>query len=113
MALAVLGAAAFALFGGGGGGDALAAEIEDIEVVNNRYQVSFSTNGFRPSADGRAVAFYWDSSGAQSGTLWTSSAAFTGFTPAGRPNSSARICVVVIEADGTILAETQSCRQVS
>jgi molecular chaperone DnaK (HSP70) len=112
VALAVLGGGAFALFGGGGAGDALAAEIDDIELVNNRYQVNFTTSGFRPSADGRALAFYWDTSGVQSGTLWTSSAAFTGFTPAGRPSANARICVVVIEADGTILAETEDCRSV-
>ncbi len=107
--VAALGGGAFALFGGGGGGAAVAAGIENIAVVNNRYQVTFGTKGFTPSANGRAVAFYWEASGAESGTLWASSGAFTGFSPAGRPSATARICVVVVEADGTILVGSGNC----
>ncbi len=107
--LAIIGAAAFALFAGGGGDDALAAEIDDIDLVDNRYEVTFTTTGFRPSASGHSVAFYWEPSGASSGTPWSSSQAFTGFTPAGRPSASARICVIVIESDGTILQGSGDC----
>ncbi len=113
VVLAVLSAAAvYGLFGRGGE-KALAAQIDDVELVADRYEVSFTTRGFSPDASGNAVAFYWESKGAGSGTAWGSAAGFNGFTPAGRPAPGDRICIVVIRKDGTPIEASGDCHAVA
>jgi hypothetical protein len=87
--------------------------IDSVRIANNRYEVSFSTQGFTPSRDGLAVAFYWEESGVASGTLWTSGAVFSGFSPAGRPAGTTQLCVIIIERDGSVRAGSERCVPVS
>ena len=120
LALVAAGVALLVVLGGlagaalfGGGGEALAAEIDDIQVQGNQLVVTFGTEGFEPSRDGAAVAFYWEPNGVSSATLWTSRSAFDGFTVSSAPGASARLCVVVVDESGSVLPKSGGCRAIS
>ena len=93
------------------------AELTGVTLTGGRYQVGFTTTGFTPSMAGQHVHFFWDTvPPEQAGSpasgpyvVYAGPSPFTEFGTSGRPAAAEAICVIVANADHTVIPGSGSC----
>jgi hypothetical protein len=93
------------------------AQINRITRTGNTYSVEYATVGFTPQAAGMQVHFFFDTVAvAQAGTpgsgpwvAYAGSSPFTGYGVGNRPAGATRLCVLVANADHSIIPGTSNC----
>ena len=89
---------------------AVAAAIGAIKVSGARYDVSFTTSGYTPSLAGKHVHFYFNTASTAGGGLeYAGTSPFTGVGPADRPQGAQQMCIVVANADHSVIAGSGNC----
>jgi serine/threonine-protein kinase len=96
----------------------LSAAITGITTVNGRYSVDYVTYGYTEQLSGQHVHFYWnnisqDQAGvgptAASWILYGGPRPFTGYAVSDRPADASAMCVIVANADHTIILNSGNC----
>jgi predicted outer membrane repeat protein len=98
-------------------GRAPGAQINRITRTGTIYSVDYATVGFTPQSSGRQVHFFFDTVAAeQAGTPgsgpwfeYAGSGPFTGYGVGNRPAGATRLCILVANADHSIIPGTGNC----
>jgi hypothetical protein len=93
------------------------AQINRITRTGNTYSVDYATVGFTPLLTGTHVHFFFDTvAPEQAGTpgsgpwaMYAGSSPFTGYGVGNRPAGATRLCVLVANADHSIIPRTGNC----
>ena len=96
----------------------LMARITHISIVNGRYAVSFTTEGYVARLPGQHVHFFFNTvppqqAGAPAGGPWIVHAAepnpFTGYAVNDRPSAATAMCILVANPDHSIVLNSGNC----
>ncbi len=85
------------------------AAISGVTTYGDSYQAVFTVSGFSPSLAGRHLHFYFNTAPASSGMEYAGASPFTGYKTADRPQGAQQLCVVVVNADHSVLAGSGNC----
>jgi hypothetical protein len=93
------------------------ARITDIAVANERYSVTFEAGGFVPQLPGQHVHFFFDSvpptqAGIPASGPWFvygGPSPFTGYALSERPSGADEMCILVANADHSVIQGTGNC----
>lgn len=85
------------------------ASITGITIADGKYQVSYVTSGFTPALSGRHLHFYFSSSSPAAGSEYAGGSPFTDYAVADRPQAAQQMCIVVVNADHTVVSGTGNC----
>jgi actin-like ATPase involved in cell morphogenesis len=91
--------------------------ITGILVSDGRYVVDYEVFGYEPALPGRHMHFFFDTvSVADAGVpgtgpwfLYAGPMPFTGYKVSDRPSAATRMCVLVANADHTVVPDTGNC----
>jgi hypothetical protein len=93
------------------------ARITGIAITDGRYVVDYEVFGFEPALPGRHVHFFFDTvSVADAGVpgkgpwfLYAGPVPFTGYKVSDKPAAATQMCILVANADHTIVPDTGNC----
>ncbi len=93
------------------------AAITGVTIGDAGYSVAFTTSGYTPSLTGRHVHFFFDTvppdqagvPGAGPWVMYGGPSPYTGYNLKDRPKGATRLCVLVANADHSVIQGTGNC----